>query len=125
MNPNDTQVGGDHYQKEYQHWDWVDDLGLHYYLGCATKYVSRWREKNGIQDLEKAIHYLEKAIQKNTKVGLVTPENNHRIYDFTHQFGAGEGLIIRLITLGEFEEAKQLIKDTINLNKLNEEYIKG
>jgi hypothetical protein len=29
-------------------------------MGCATKYVSRWRKKNGVQDLEKAKHYCEK-----------------------------------------------------------------
>ena len=63
MNPNDKQVGGSHYQSEYQHWDFVR-LGLHgrYLEGCATKYVSRWRDKGGAQDLEKALHYVEKIM---------------------------------------------------------------
>lgn len=64
---NDRQVGGDHYQKkEYQHWDWVCDINLHYLLACATKYVARWRDKNGIQDLEKARHYLGKAAEQDS-----------------------------------------------------------
>lgn len=57
---NDRQVGGDHYKSEYQHWDFVPDVGVNYLLGTASKYVTRWRKKNGIQDLEKAIHYIDK-----------------------------------------------------------------
>jgi hypothetical protein len=60
---NEKQIGGDHYQSEYQHWDFVAELlGGRYLEGCITKYVSRWRKKNGVQDLEKAQHYLEKLI---------------------------------------------------------------
>ena len=58
---NDRQIGGDHYKGEYQHWDFVVDTGQGYLDGCVTKYVSRWRKKNGVQDLEKALHYFEKA----------------------------------------------------------------
>ena len=64
MPANDRQVGGEHYIKKYQHWDFVCDTGMHYLLGCATKYVTRWREKNGLEDLEKPIHYLEKAVEQ-------------------------------------------------------------
>ena len=31
--------------------------------GCAIKYLSRWREKGGLQDLKKARHYLDKLIE--------------------------------------------------------------
>lgn len=55
-----NQVGGDHYQSEYQHWDWVVDVELPYLPACVTKYVTRWRKKNGIADLQKARSYLEK-----------------------------------------------------------------
>lgn len=65
MSANETQVGGTHYKSEYQHWDWVTELGMPYILGCATKYLTRWKKKNGIQDLEKAIHYVEKAMELN------------------------------------------------------------
>lgn len=57
---NDMQVGGTHYAAEYQHWDVVEDWGVGYLEGCATKYLTRWRKKNGLQDLEKALHYTEK-----------------------------------------------------------------
>jgi len=63
MPANDNQVGGDHYKGEIQHWDWAVSENLGYLEGCITKYVARWRKKNGLQDLEKAQHYLTKLIE--------------------------------------------------------------
>lgn len=54
------QVGGTHYQGEYQHWDLVVDNNITYLESCASKYVSRWQDKNGVEDLLKAISYLSK-----------------------------------------------------------------
>lgn len=68
MEANDYQVGGEHYKSEYQHWDFVCDTDLHYILGCATKYIARWRKKNGIQDLHKASHYISKAEEEEIYV---------------------------------------------------------
>ena len=33
-------------------------------IGCAIKYMCRWKKKNGKEDLRKAIWYLEHAIKK-------------------------------------------------------------
>lgn len=60
---NSRQVGGEHYQSPIQHWDFVAANGLDYFQGQITKYVCRWRYKNGVQDLEKARHFLEKYIE--------------------------------------------------------------
>ena len=60
---NERQIGGDHYRAEYQHWDFVEMHGLGYLEGNATKYATRWRKKNGRQDLEKAVHYVDKLIE--------------------------------------------------------------
>lgn len=60
---NDYQVGGGHYRSSYIHWDWVLDTNQGYLEGNATKYVSRARKKNGLQDLEKADHYVAKIIE--------------------------------------------------------------
>lgn len=57
-----AQEGGDHYQAEYQHWDWVTDIGMGYLPGNATKYVARWRKKNGLADLKKALTYIDKML---------------------------------------------------------------
>lgn len=58
---NKRQVGGRHYGGgAIQHWDL---FGTEYYVGCATKYVSRHPQKNGRQDLEKAVHFMDKIIE--------------------------------------------------------------
>lgn len=61
---NERQVGGQHYQAlPMQHWDYVAANELDYFQGQITKYVSRWKLKNGLEDLEKARHFLEKYIE--------------------------------------------------------------
>lgn len=65
------QVGGNHYQADYQHWDWAAETQLGYLEGNATKYVSRWRKKNGRQDLEKALSYIKKLIGAHNQRPLV------------------------------------------------------
>ena len=67
MGANDTQVGGEipHYGlKKYQHWDMVKEFGLDYMQGQITKYTMRHKNKNGKEDLQKAIHFLEKYIEQ-------------------------------------------------------------
>lgn len=60
------QVGGDHYLKhgDMQPFDIIDAYGLNFYEGTALKYLLRWRDKDGVLDLEKAKHYIEILIQK-------------------------------------------------------------
>lgn len=60
--PNETQVGGDHYRSGFQHWDLVLQTNTPYLLACASKYVTRWRKKDGAQGLKKARHYLQKQV---------------------------------------------------------------
>lgn len=63
-NPLQTQVGGGHYKDmpiqplEYCH---ANNIGK--IEGDVIAYVSRWRKKGGIQDLEKSIHELQILIQ--------------------------------------------------------------
>lgn len=64
-NANKKQVGGEHYKGNlYQHWDVVIALDWDYLVGNATKYLWRLGKKGGpekaLEDIEKAIHYLEK-----------------------------------------------------------------
>ena len=61
---NDTQVGGQHYKaKNIQPWDYIAANQLGYFEGNIVKYVSRWRDKGGVDDLRKARHYLDKLIE--------------------------------------------------------------
>lgn len=64
MSANDSQVGGSHYAgRRFQVWDVILDWSLGYLEGNVIKYVSRFRSKNGIEDLLKARHYLDKLIE--------------------------------------------------------------
>lgn len=75
---NRRQVGGSHYKRSrIEHWDWAAAEGLDYFQGAITKYVARWRDKNGVEDLEKALHYLEKYIEVS-KLALAEQEKAAR-----------------------------------------------
>lgn len=66
---NSRQVGGDHYKKmKIQPWDLFSsifnlDEQIGFYLGNVYKYLMRYDSKNGVEDLMKAKHYLEKLIE--------------------------------------------------------------
>ncbi|MCC8175137.1 MAG: DUF3310 domain-containing protein [Bacteroidales bacterium] len=58
-----TQIGGDHYTRlAIQPIDFILGNNLGFCEGNVIKYVCRHRRKNGRQDLEKAIHYLQMLI---------------------------------------------------------------
>jgi hypothetical protein len=62
-----TQIGGDHYQKAIQPWDYMESCMSEeafkgYLWGNIIKYVSRWEDKGGVQDLQKARHYIDKLV---------------------------------------------------------------
>ena len=56
----DKQIGGDHYRKyAIEPIEFITKNNIPFIEGNVIKYVLRWRDKNGIQDLDKAIHYIE------------------------------------------------------------------
>lgn len=65
-------IGGTHYKgANIEPWDVFLDWGLDPWACNVIKYVQRHRKKAGIQDLEKAKHYLEFMIANYDKVGSV------------------------------------------------------
>lgn len=67
------QVGGSHYKdKALQPWAYMEanftkEEFVGFLKGNAFKYMMRFQDKNGIEDLKKAIHYIEKLIQVESK----------------------------------------------------------
>lgn len=59
---NAQQIGGKHYKTAIEHWDFVMHNGLNYLEGNATKYITRARKKNGLEDLRKGLHYVDKLV---------------------------------------------------------------
>ena len=74
MAANDTQVGGAHYKvHKVQPWDAILDWGLGFLDGNVVKYMARWRHKDGLKDLYKARHYLDKMIEvEEAKIPTLT-----------------------------------------------------
>ena len=74
MAANDRQVAGSHYGNcMYQHWDLVADHNLAHFQAQITKYVMRCWNKNGIEDLKKARHFLDKYIELQEAAKLEPP----------------------------------------------------
>lgn len=64
MSALDIQVGGGHYKKyKIQPVEFIHANDIPYFEGNVIKYVARWRDKNGIADLEKAKHYIDLLIE--------------------------------------------------------------
>lgn len=59
-NALDKQVGGNHYKKfKIQPVEFCHVNNIPYMEATAIKYLCRWRDKGGIADLDKAIHFIE------------------------------------------------------------------
>lgn len=64
----DVQVGGKHYKNmAIQPIEYIFANGLGFCEGNILKYLSRWRDKGGVEDLRKARHYLDLLIEHETK----------------------------------------------------------
>jgi hypothetical protein len=73
MSALNTQVSGDHYKSlKIQPIEFIHANGIPFAEGSVIKYVTRWRDKGGLADLEKAKHFLELLIELETKA-LVLP----------------------------------------------------
>jgi len=64
----DQQIGGDHYKSmAIQPVEFIIANDLGFCEGNAIKYICRYKSKNGIEDLEKAKHYLNMLIEQERK----------------------------------------------------------
>lgn len=58
------QVGGSHYKnKKIQPIDYIMDNELGFCEGNVVKYITRYKDKNGLEDLKKAKQYIEFLIE--------------------------------------------------------------
>ena len=58
MNALNNQIGGNHYKSmKMQPIELISKLNLNYFQGNIVKYITRHKEKNGIDDLAKVVHY--------------------------------------------------------------------
>jgi hypothetical protein len=63
--PQDNQVGGSHYKFfKIQPYEFISKNDLSFFQGNVIKYVVRYPYKNGVEDLQKIIHYCQLEILK-------------------------------------------------------------
>lgn len=123
MSANDKQVGGEHYAGEYQHWDLVADLSMNYYQGNASKYITRAYKKNGRQDLEKAVHYMQKAVELEHEGRLDKPDDDAddsilQRFAVANKLTPAQADIIWKIYHGDWYTAISLTTELLHLGKI-------
>ena len=63
--PQDKQIGGSHYKDFHiQPYEFISKNNLSFFQGNVVKYVCRYLNKNGIEDLEKIKQYCDLEIKK-------------------------------------------------------------
>lgn len=68
MSALDKQIGGQHYKGfKIQPIQYITANNIPYIEGNIIKYISRWRDKGGVDDLDKVIHYVE--LLKEVEIG--------------------------------------------------------
>ncbi|UXL90923.1 hypothetical protein [Clostridium phage DCp1] len=60
----DTPITPKHYKRGIETWDYTDSWGMDFLEGSIIKYVTRWRDKNGVEDLKKANQFLLRLIER-------------------------------------------------------------
>lgn len=106
--PLKTQVGGDHYKKyKYQPVEFFKDMGgLDFLRANILKYVARWRDKGGVEDLKKALHYA--MIAQEDQWEKIQMEER-----FLDQFKRDERLVMNLAMCGDFGQVIAKLKAMI------------
>ena len=79
MSAYNKQIGGSHYKKmKIQPSKFVIENELLFPEGNVIKYICRHRYKNGKEDLEKAVHFIEMIIERDYKLIPMTEEEEYR-----------------------------------------------
>jgi hypothetical protein len=68
--PMEIQIAGNHYKgKKIQPVEYIHANNLNFLEGCIVKRITRWRDKDGFQDLEKIKHEVDLLIEMEKKYG--------------------------------------------------------
>ena len=79
MSIYEKQIGGSHYKNmKIQPSEFINKNNLPFAEGNAIKYICRHRFKNGKEDLEKAVHFIEMIIERDYPTIPMTEEEEYR-----------------------------------------------
>lgn len=132
MSALDTQVGGGHYKTlKIQPVELIMSNHLGYCEGAVVKYLTRWRDKGGIEDVRKAAHFVQilmedrdyqHRLEDRAKAMPVSAPIDGAEYCIANDIGGPSRMAIQLIVLfahrgwsSLLEQAAAWIDDIITL----------
>ena len=97
-------------------------LDLDFFQGNVVKYVSRYKLKDGVNDLAKAKHYCQMAMELDDKKAtdaIYLSEAIDDVWDFVkqNQLDYEVYMILMHVVRRHWEEAEQTIDELINTTK--------
>ena len=119
----DEQVGGSHYKAmPYQPICLIGMLELDFFQGNVVKYVTRYKLKDGVNDLEKAKHYCQMSDElgnNQSSDAVYLSEAIDDVWNFVkqNQFDFEVYMILMHVVRRHWEEAEQAIDELINKEK--------
>lgn len=57
------QIAGNHYQQAIEPIEYIEANSIPFHEANVIKYISRWKKKNGVEDLKKARWYIDRLIE--------------------------------------------------------------
>lgn len=89
MNSLQEQIGGTHYKSmPYQPVEFCTDMNMNFIQGSIIKYISRYKNKNGKEDLLKAKHFAKLGSKLSPKNNV----NKHEIIKHAEDYCEKNGL---------------------------------
>ena len=103
MEALNKQVGGGHYKGfKIQPVEFCYVNNIPYLEATAIKYLCRWRDKGGIQDLEKAKHFIELLIELEGKHNVDTPKDVDKSLQDLRNFNSYTGSFPGGVQVGRY-----------------------
>ena len=121
--PLDRQVGGWHYSKGgIQPIHFTETNKLTFSEGNVVKYITRYRDKNGLQDLQKVEHYLE-FVEKYSETGRRISAKNTIEFVKSNNFNCyQEDILEKMLNYLLYGDVRLLSMAKIQLRELMKEY---
>lgn len=118
-NALDVQVGGSHYKnKKMQPIELITKTRCTFIQGCIWKYITRYKEKNGKEDINKCIHYAQLAIELKDEGQLRYRKIDiAKVYCKVNELSPSQSSVIMLTAYDSYQRVIDVCKAI-----LNEEY---
>lgn len=112
----DVQVGGDHYKnKKMQPIELITKTRCSFIQGCIWKYITRYKEKNGKEDINKCIHYAQLAIELKDKGQLGYRKIDiAKVYCKVNELSPNQSSVIMLTAYDSYQRVIDVCKAIIS-----------